>query len=598
MISIIMFSYIFLLISTFFVIFRQNISNKNNTIIYSYLFSSALFSYTVLGQISLVLTLLNLTRFPIIVISFFTLLICSISNKNYKKINNLFTFFKCELNNFVVYINSNKERKYIFFICLILTFFICLSSVGPINHPDASDYHVGYPYQYFLRGGFFVDGGLHQGLLGIGDYANLAFLQENNIWLIRSIQIITLPLIFFFFGSQKKVNIFLIALLSSPIFIQWSTIGKPLFLGESSVGITYLIWQEKKDLNSLKFLLLCIISCLSIKISSLLISLPILFEICFFYKNIFYVKKTFSKYLLYLCKSKLIIISLSIFFSILFSRYLITNNFFYPLLTNIFNPEEQLVTKFAESLSSYQRNNGFPLNIFIPISFSGLSSTLGLSVFLIFILLIFYDRKPFNRFLQDSKINTATLQTLLLIAFCQGRGDYYACPLIIFIFSSEKLSKLLNKRLLKFAFLLTLVTQISCLLLISTISFSQSVIAIFNYDYLMNNTAYGYFSSKELNKESGEVTLHNIGRDTRLFYPVNYVDNDFMKSCLLENKFNSDPQQKCLSDNNITKIISYPNYLVNKDNYKCNYKDSYIATRNPFNSRKSLIEICYLKNNL
>ena len=41
-----------------------------------------------------------------------------------------------------------------------------------------------------MRGKFFIDGGLHQGLLGLADYANLAFIQENNVWFIRFLQII------------------------------------------------------------------------------------------------------------------------------------------------------------------------------------------------------------------------------------------------------------------------------------------------------------------------------------------------------------------------------------------------------------------------
>ena len=61
-----------------------------------------------------------------------------ISNKNYKKINNLFTFFKCELNNFL-YINSNKE-EYIFYM-LILTFLFAYLLLA-YKPPDTTDYHV------------------------------------------------------------------------------------------------------------------------------------------------------------------------------------------------------------------------------------------------------------------------------------------------------------------------------------------------------------------------------------------------------------------------------------------------------------------------
>ena len=91
--------------------------------------------------------------------------------------------------------SSYKKTALYGFILLGLIF---LSSIGPINHPDATDYHLGYPYQYFLRGRFFVDGGLHQGLLGMADYANLAFIQEKTTWFIRPLQILSLPFLLLF----------------------------------------------------------------------------------------------------------------------------------------------------------------------------------------------------------------------------------------------------------------------------------------------------------------------------------------------------------------------------------------------------------------
>ena len=157
---------------------------------------------------------------------------------------------------------NNEDNKFqnfkLYFIAFIL-FLIFISSFGPINHPDSADYHVGYPYQYFIRGGLFVDGGDDQGLLGLADYANLAFIQENTIWLIRTVQIINLPFIFLFLSNKLKNNILLLTFLTVPTFIQWSTIGKPLFLGESSLIILYLIWNNKKNCHSLKLLILAAI---------------------------------------------------------------------------------------------------------------------------------------------------------------------------------------------------------------------------------------------------------------------------------------------------------------------------------------------------
>ena len=117
---------------------------------------------------------------------------------------------------------NSKYQKILFCLCILLLVAISISSIGPINHPDAADYHVGYPFQYFSRGKFFVDGGLHQGLLGIGDYANLAFIQENTNWFIRFVQIINLPLLFIFLAKKFNNNIYLLSFLSIPIIIKWS----------------------------------------------------------------------------------------------------------------------------------------------------------------------------------------------------------------------------------------------------------------------------------------------------------------------------------------------------------------------------------------
>ena len=167
----------------------------------------------------------------------------------------------------------------------MITFLIFISSIGPINHPDASDYHVGYPYQYFIRGGFFVDGGLHQGLLGIGDYANLSFIQEKNTWLIRTLQIINLPILVLFLSNKIKNNIFLLGLISCPTFIQWSTIGKPLFLGESCLIVIYILWKKNKSICNLKFLIVLSIACITFKISSLIIVFTIFIDILIYFNT-------------------------------------------------------------------------------------------------------------------------------------------------------------------------------------------------------------------------------------------------------------------------------------------------------------------------
>ena len=327
-----MFSLLILIFSVIPNLIDKNRNLKNN--LFNLLTTALLFSYTFLGLISLILILIDQSRFPVIVISIVFLTITIIKDrdffekyillKNYliDEIYNLNNLFKV------------RSKKISLTIIISLLLLITISSIGPINHPDALDYHVGYIYQYWLKKGFFVDGGLSQGLLGIGDYANLSFIQERTIWLIRYIQIIGLPLITLFLINSIKIKLFIIAFLSSPTFLQWSTIGKPLFLGESSTAIAYILWKKNKDSFSRKLLFLCLISSIAIKISSLIICFPIFIDVL---NDIYKENKGSIKNLLKNLKDylyqKTILISLFTLLCILLSRYLINGNFAYPLLT-------------------------------------------------------------------------------------------------------------------------------------------------------------------------------------------------------------------------------------------------------------------------
>ena len=87
----------------------------------------------------------------------------AIINRN-TRISKIKNFLNEEFKNFFNKSNINKTQKVYIYLITSLLILICISSIGPINHPDSADYHVGYPYQYYLRGKFFIDGGLTQGL--------------------------------------------------------------------------------------------------------------------------------------------------------------------------------------------------------------------------------------------------------------------------------------------------------------------------------------------------------------------------------------------------------------------------------------------------
>ena len=582
-----MFSYILLFFSA--VLFLSKGSNlKIEKKLYSLLTTSALFSYAILGLISIILINIDQSRFPIITLSIIIFFITIFFNKNYLieylKIKN---FLLLEAIKISKYFRNSSQKIYLIIITFLI-FLITISSIGPINHPDALDYHVGYPYQYWLKGKFFIDEGFHQALLGAGDYANLSFIQEKTVWFIRYIQILNLPLISLFFINNIKNKLFIAAFLSSSTFIQWSTIGKPLFLGESSCAITYLIWKEYKDEFSRKLLFICILSCISIKISSLIVCAPIAVDILL--DTLLNKKNNYLKKIIFSTKNFLfdraILLSLFLLISVLYLRFKVIGNFAFPLFTNIFNKNDILINQFAEFLAGYQRDGLFPLNIFVPLSFSDFASSLGPGILIMMTLLIV---KTFGE--NNKKANNIIYvffsQIILLIIFCQGRADYYAIPLIIAIYFADNLNIFYTNRFIKLLLNSSIYLQIFLILVLLLFSINQNLLSILNYEKAMISTSYGFDFSRLINKKSSGNFYQHAIRDARFLYPENYVSRERMQKCLINNS-----QDICLEKYNITQVISAPGYLLDKKKFNCETKLFITGARNPLNRKNREVEVC------
>jgi len=582
-----MFSYILLFLSSIPLLSKGK-NFKLDSQQYGLLLTSALFAYSILGFISIELIYLNRSRFPIFYISILIFLLTIFFNKSsfntYIKIKN---FLISEINKFKKDFEFLKQKNLVILICFLL-FSITISSIGPINHPDSLDYHVGYPYQFWLKGKFFIDGGFHQALMGSGDYANLAFIQEKTLWFIRYLQISSLPLIILFLINKLKNKLYIIAFLSSSTFIQWSTIGKPLFLGEASCAVAYIIWKEYKDNFSIKLLLICIISCFSIKISSLIVCTPILIDLII---NKFLIEKNNSlKDKIYFFREiffdKTILLSLSLLLTILFLRFKIIGNFAFPLMTNIFNKNDILLINFTNFLSGYKRDGAFPLNIFLPTSFSDIASSLGPGIFLIFLFLIIKTFNPIN--LKKNVLFYVCLsQILLLILFCQGRADYYAMPVIIAIYFSDNLNFIYKNKFLRLPLILSIFFQVFLIIGFLFFSIKQNLSAINNYKEAMISSSYGYDFSRLINNKISGNFYQNVIRDPRYFYPKNYIAREEMQKCFKDNE-----QNLCLKKYNIGQIITTKDFLLNKENYNCVTKYFMSGARNPFNRKNRYAEVC------
>ena len=111
------------------------------------------------------------------------------------------------------------------------------------------------------------------------------------------------------------------------------------------------------------------IACIAFKISSLIIVLPI-FAIIFI--NLIIdsnTKEIILGDLIEIIRSKIFILTSFSLLLILFSRYQITGNFAYPLLTNIFNKNDFLINQFSDLLQSYGKDLNSTIKIFIPLNF-------------------------------------------------------------------------------------------------------------------------------------------------------------------------------------------------------------------------------------
>ena len=122
-----MFSYILLFFSAVLFL-SQGSSFKVERKIYSLLTTSALFSYSILGLISIILISLNQSRFPIISLSIIIFLLTIFFNKNYlKEYLKIKKFLLLEAIKITKYFR-NSSQKISLIIIIFLIFLITISS--------------------------------------------------------------------------------------------------------------------------------------------------------------------------------------------------------------------------------------------------------------------------------------------------------------------------------------------------------------------------------------------------------------------------------------------------------------------------------------
>ncbi|NOL48089.1 putative membrane protein [Synechococcus sp. MIT S9220] len=583
-------------ISTIAILTPSTNTNKIEQAIYSIVATSLLISVSAVGLISLLTLSLKLAWAPIWSIGLALLIYIIIYQRHY-----LYAAIKATKKQILLNASSLKEKSIANALILLLLLLLAITSFGPINHPDAADYHTGYAFQFWLQQRLVIDGGLTEGLLGFGDLSNYSFYQESNGWLIRTMQAINILPAILFLIQRKSNKTLLITFLSLPVFMQWLTIGKPLLLTDISLFVSYATWIDSRTQSNAKLAITCCILSLGFKITSLLIIFPILTHICsanikYFKKPKVLTRKFTSGFLFIYAFSSITI--LAIF------RYQITGNPMYPLFSKLFTPNDWQKSWFENMLgasNSYPAH--FPISLAIPFSIQHIGIVLGPAIVVAVIICL----ASIKYSAQKSVGIVAIMQITLLIILGPKRADYYATPILLLIYC-ESYSPInfhqhvrsLGYRLLYF-FLLP--TQILVFLGLSTLSLLQTSYAILEYESAMNRFAWGFSLYQTIQKNIGNSQYVNLaGRNLRNYSGANYVDKDKFEKCLGNPSRQAQKNQatinktlpyfNCMKKLNTKYIIAQNNLSENNENLQCHQHMTQKTSRNPFNLRKQIIFIC------
>ena len=350
-------------------------------------------------------------------------------------------------------LNVKNQKSHIYIVLGLLAISL-LMSIGPINHPDAADYHSGYPWLYTQSNSIIIDEGLHQGLLGFGDILHMAYFQEKSTWMIRSIQFLPLPLVAILFLRKQTEPYVIYSILTTPVLVQWLTIGKPLFLISACYSLAYICWLETKSIPSLRRLLTIIAVAALFKISEVITILPILIH-CIVYLTKNPHKKGELCNELQQPKNLLVLILLTASIVLLMHlRIEATGNPIYPLMSKLLTSDNWQFIDFEESLKNYRIDDFFPISIFVSLSPKTAGITLGLPV-----LICFFASCTNIKIDSQDKVLSATKKIglailILTLIFSQKRADYYAPAIIILLYGIQL--RLKYKPLLLKSFILLL----------------------------------------------------------------------------------------------------------------------------------------------
>ena len=582
----------FLIISPFLVF-----QNKDPESQYLTLASSICLSYGFLGFLGLIFVFLKLTYIPLYLILLITFFVLIFFNNYRNKLIYLWEISIEEIKIINKLKNYKKTIKFFYFILLLLL----ILSIGPINHSDTANIYVGYPYKFWIQNSHFIDGNLNQGLIGIGDFSNIFYFQEGTTWLIRTSQFLPLLIIFFYLLKRKISNFYFLIFITSPVFIQWLTIGKNNFLTESCLALSFLVWEKNKDIKYIPHIFTIMFIAISFKISAIIVSIPIVLYLIFYYREYL----TFLKFKNVFNNINLpLVFSLIILFLIFFYRYYLIDNPFYPLFSKFFNPGNQQLLDWEQTLRGWDRDGLFPLWLFIPKNIGKISFVLGPSNLLLLIISIVYFLKNLGS--NNGRLTVGIYQFIFLLVFSQGRADYYMSPLILVSLGGPILKikdfKFYNNKfkiisILRRIFKITVFAQLVMFLISSLYSITIVLYVLYDYEAGMNKTAYNFYNSREIQNLAEAPVFSEITGMTHLYSKIPFIANQKFNNCFYYDK-SIDSEQKykvCMAREGVKTIILQKDKLKNNIDFSCKSGTLIRASRNIFLEEKLSVDFCKLK---
>ena len=565
--------------------FKNNIES-----IYSLTAISLLVAFAINGLFGISFVFFKITYLPLLVFStliFFLMMLNNFLRKNFIFLKHA---YKKEFSEILATCKENYLIKLVVFFLLIYF----LVALGPINSSDAANAYVGYPYKFWLKNAHFIDGDLNQGLLGLGDFSNLFYFQDKTTWLIRFTQFIPLLILLPLILKRKTNQILLFVIFTSPVLIQWMSIGKNNFLSEASLVVIFLVWEKYKCKRDLIYLISASLISISFKISALLICIPIFIFLINFYKHEI-LKINFRDFYKFIFTFPLLVSILSLL-TIFSYRFYLYENPFYPLLTSIFNSSDKQLLDWENTLRNWDRSRFFQFWIFFPKSIGKISFVLGPANFFIFLgsVLFIIDRR--------SKITNNTIigisQFILLLLFAQGRADYYVSPIFLTYVGISNLEFTLTKNILfKTLFKFSLIAQFLMFSAASIYLIYTNALVLINYDKGMDRIGWNYYNSKIISEKAIDPVFSESTGMTHLYFKDDFISNNSFQNCYYYNENNkiNNKYFYCVKKLGINTIIVDKNKLSEDNNFTCKTEQLKRVSRNIFLTRKKEVDFCYLK---